>query len=67
MVDYFGNERSAVWDTMEELREENQQIEEDFPTMHDEITKLEEQIALAKRKNKVVELFKAADADNAVS
>ena len=26
MLDYFGNERSPLWETMEEMQEENQQI-----------------------------------------
>ena len=42
MVDYFGNERSTAWDTMEELKEENQAIEEEIPQMQEEITNLEE-------------------------
>ena len=67
MVDYFGNERSAVWDTMEELREENAAIEEEMPSMQEEIVKMEEQICLAKRKTRLLDVFKAADPEAVVS
>ena len=67
MVDYFGNERSAVWDTMEELREENVAIEEECPRMQEEIAKMEEQICLAKRKTRLLDVFRAADPEAVVS
>jgi hypothetical protein len=37
MIDYFGNERSPLWDEMDEIREENQHIENEFPDMQEEL------------------------------
>jgi len=33
LLDYFGNQRSPLWDTMEELQDENAQISEDTPRL----------------------------------
>jgi hypothetical protein len=36
MLDYFGNERSSEWDTMEELQEESELIKEELPSLQEE-------------------------------
>ena len=67
MVDYFGNERSTLWDTMEEMRDENAKMEEEKPGLYEEISQLEAKLAVAKRKTTATELFKAADPEGTVS
>lgn len=33
MLDYFGNQRSPLWDTLEDMQDENAQITEDMPKL----------------------------------
>ena len=40
MLDYFGNERSSEWDTMEELQEESELIKEELPSLQEEANAL---------------------------
>ena len=41
MLDYFGNERSADWDVMEELQEETEIMRDELPSLEEECAALE--------------------------
>ena len=63
MTDYFGNERSPLWDEMEEFKEENERNAADQPGLEAEIVELEAQIEKAKRKTRMIEIWTIADPD----
>ena len=67
MMDYFGNYRSPEWDVMDKFEEENDTINEELPDLRDQIAKLEADLAMSKRKTRIVQIYKTADPDGAVS
>ena len=67
MMDYFGNYRSPEWDVMDKFEEENDTINEELPDLRDQIAKLEADLAMSKRKTRIVSIYKTADPDGAVS
>lgn len=67
LKDYFGNDRSPVWDTMEQMEEENSRIKESLPELEATIQKLTDEIEVEKRKTKVFETYKAVNVDGSVS
>ena len=67
MKDYFGNYRSPEWDVMDKFEEENDTINEELPDLRDQIAKLEADLAMSKRKTRIVQIYKTADPDGAVS
>ena len=67
MMDYFGNLRSPLWDEMEEIQEENQEIANMMPRYEDKIRELTEQVDEARRHNRILAAFKKADTENTVS
>ena len=64
LIDYFGNERSPLWDQMESMQEENEQITESLPQLEQQIEDIKNEIVLAKRKTGVVELYNETEAAN---
>ena len=67
MMDYFGNYRSPDWDVMDKIEEENEQINEELPDLRDQIDKLQAELATSKRKTRIVQIYRSADPDAAVS
>ncbi len=51
MRDYFGNYRDPMWDVMDSMNTENEQIQTDLPNMQNQIIELEKSIKEAKRRN----------------
>ena len=67
MMDYFGNYRSPEWDVMDKFEEENDQINEELPELRSQIDELQAELATSKRKTKLVQIYRSADPDGAVS
>ena len=67
MMDYFGNYKSPEWAEMQQIEDENDEITGGLPSMEDEIGKLEAQLALEKRKTRLVQAYRTADPDSTVS
>ena len=67
MMDYFGNYKSPEWAEMEQIEDENDGIKEELPQMEDEISKLQAQLGLEKRKTRLVQAYRTADPDSTVS
>ena len=67
MKDYFGNDRSPVWDTMEQMEEDNLKIKEQLPALEATIKQLTDEIEVEKRKTKVCETYKLLNVDGSVS
>ena len=44
LVDFFGNYRDPMWDNMEDMRDENEEIESNLPGLEQKIVDLEKQI-----------------------
>ena len=44
MIDYFGNERSPLWEEMDEMNEENTLLADEFPAMQEELLSLQAQL-----------------------
>ena len=66
-MDYVGNQRSPLWDDMEQMADENEKIGQDLPSLESEISRLMTQVTEAKRKTRVIECYKLADPENTVS
>ena len=67
MMDYFGNYKSPEWAEMQQIEDENDAIKEELPQMEDEIGKLEAELAVEKRKTRLVQAYRTADPDSTVS
>lgn len=37
LLDYFGNQRSPLWDQIEDMQDENSQMREDMPRLNNQI------------------------------
>ena len=64
LQDYFGNERSSAWNQMDDFKDKNEEIQQELPEMELELEEIQNKLAAAKRKTKVIALFKK-NIDNA--
>ena len=67
MMDYFGNYKSPEWAEMQQIEDENDAIREELPQMEDELGRLETELAVEKRKTRLVQAYRTADPDSTVS
>ena len=65
--DYFGRERSPLWDVVESLQQENQDIENEMPTMEEKITEIEEELKRVRLVNRAYQVFSFIDPEKTVS
>ena len=54
MMDYFGNYKSPEWEEMQQIEDENEAIETELPDMETQIEKMLAELAISKRKTKIV-------------
>ena len=54
MMDYFGNYKSPEWEQMQQIEDENEAIETELPDMETQIEKMLAELAISKRKTKIV-------------
>ena len=64
LIDYFGNERSPLWDQMESMQEENEAITTALPEMETQIETLQQQLVELKRTTPIFQLYKEGDPAN---
>ena len=64
MLDYFGNQRSPLWDSIEEMQDDNAQMREDMPRLNAQIAQLESELDAAKRKTECINVHRQADMSN---
>ena len=52
---------------MDKFEEENDQINEELPELRSQIDELQAELATSKRKTRLVQIYRSADPDGAVS
>ena len=68
MTDFFGKQRSPLWDQMDEWREETEMIAaSDIPELTTKLADIEKELAMEKRRTFAYNVFKAADPEATVS
>lgn len=55
--DYFGEERSPMWDVVDQLKEENIQIQEELPAMQRSIEELQKELKAVKLQNRALLIY----------
>ena len=62
-MDYVGNQRSPLWDDMEQMTDENTKISEEIEQMNKQVESLMAQKVEAERINAIKECYMGADPD----
>ena len=55
--DYYGEERSPMWDLVDQLKQENQQLEESLPSKQEQIEHLQAELKDVRIQNRAMLLF----------
>ena len=55
--DYYGEERSPMWDVVDQLKEENEQIQGELPSLEQQIVDLEKELKQVQIQNRALLIF----------
>ena len=62
-MDYVGNQRSPLWDEMDQMEDENSKLKDDIETLKNEMSSLNRKMEEAVRLTTIKECYDAADPD----